>query len=420
MDLKINISKNQSARQAMVLYISTLLGVLIGMGVSVLNTRALPPAEYGDVRYVNNLVSFFAGILLLGYFVSSSRLLALSKTKEEADRIKGGSLVILGITGITLIIVILLCGIIHQFVLHKNYAYLFYSVLPVCIFPLLLNYINTTSQGDNSISTIAFARVLPSFFYLIIAYWIYHYFNATPQLMLWLNNGIAVVILLLLIFLNRPSFKDIKNSLNLIQLENKKYGRHVYYGSIANISIVYIAGISLGLFATNNTNVAFYTLALTITTPLAMAPSVIGTTFFKKFASQDKISSKVIKGTLLVSGISLIGFDIIIFPLVNFLYNSSYQSVALFSCYLALASTAQGIGDVFNRFLGAHGQGRQLRNGAWLSGFISIIGYTIGIYIFDLSGAIATRVLSSVAYLTAMVYYYRQFLKNESCDYKEI
>lgn len=412
----MKIAKSKSVRQASFLYVSTILGVIIGMGVSVLNTRALPPAEYGDVRYVNNFISFFSGILLLGYFVSSSRLLAIAGNREEASRIKGGTVAILGITALALTAIIFLCGIIHQFVLHRDYAYLFYYVLPVCTCTLLLNYINTTSQGDNSISTIAFARCLPSLFYLGIAYCVFHFFKASPQLMLWLHNGIAVVILSILIFSGRPSFKNLKFSLKAIQAENKKYGLHVYYGSLANVSVAYIAGITLGLFASNNTNVAFYTLALTVTGPLAMAPSVIGTTFFKQFASQNKISPIVIKTTILVSVISLAGFDIFIFPLVHFLYDSSYQSVAYFSCFLALASTATGIGDVFNRFLGAHGQGRQIRNGAWMSGIISIVGYTAGVYFFDIYGAICTRILSAATYMVSMIYYYRQF---GVCDLKD-
>lgn len=384
------------------------------MGVSVLNTRALPPMEYGDVRYVNNIISFFAGLLLVGYFVSGSRLLAIAKTRQETAQIKGGIIFILAVVAIVLIILTTICGVIHQFVLHKDYAHLFYSALPVCISPLLLNFINTTSQGDNSIGMIALARVLPSLFYIVIAWFIYHYWGATPQRMLWLHNGVAMLVLGILIWTNHPSFKNLKNSLRILHSENKRYGLHVYYGSLANISIPYIAGVTLGLFATNNANVAFYTLALTITAPLAMAPSVIGTTFFKQFAGQSRISPKVIRLTVGTSIISIVGFDIIIFPLVNFLYDSSYQSVAIYACFLAIASTAQGLGDVFNRFLGAHGQGRQLRNGAWLSGAVAIVGYTIGVYFFDIYGAILTRILSAVVYCTSMVLYYNSFTKRIS------
>lgn len=258
---------------------------------------------------------------------------------------------------------------------------------------------------------IALARLLPSFSYLVIAFLVFNFYGATPERMLWLHNGIAVIILTYLILTNRPSFNNLRTSLNLLHAENKRYGLHVYYGTLANISIPYIAGVTLGIFANDNANVAFYTLALTISTPLSLAPSVIGTTYFKQFASQSCISPKVLKTTAGVSLLSLIAYIIIIFPLVDYLYDSSYQSVAIYGAFLAIAAIAQGTGDVFNRFLGAHGQGQQLRNGAWLSGIVSIIGYTLGVYYFEINGAIATRIISSLVYLISMSLYYIAYTK---------
>ena len=180
---------SKSKKQVILLYCSTIGGVLLGVLVSVLNTRSLDPSAYGDVRYVNNIIGFFSGIFLFGYFVSGCRLLALAKTKEDAARIKGTMVCILGVTILLMMVVMIICGIIHHHVLHKAYYNLFYYVLPVCGSTLLLNYINTSSQGDNSISTIAAARLLPHLLYLIPAFLIYHYLGATSTRMLLLQNG---------------------------------------------------------------------------------------------------------------------------------------------------------------------------------------------------------------------------------------
>ena len=87
------------------LYGSSQLGILTGVFVSILNTSNLPPVEYGDVRYINNFISFFSGILLFGYFVSGSRLLALSKSKEETRRMKGILTTILLTTFATMMVI---------------------------------------------------------------------------------------------------------------------------------------------------------------------------------------------------------------------------------------------------------------------------------------------------------------------------
>ena len=55
-------------KQILVLYISSLAGVLLGMINSVINTRALAPGPYGDVRYVQNIISFISSLLLVGFF----------------------------------------------------------------------------------------------------------------------------------------------------------------------------------------------------------------------------------------------------------------------------------------------------------------------------------------------------------------
>ena len=96
----------------------------------------------------------------------------------------------------------------------------------------------------------------------------------------------------------------------------------VYSGSLANVSVQYIAGITLGMFATNNANVGFYSLALTVTGPLAMLPSIIGTTYFKSFAHEECISRKVMLNTFVMSAVSLVGFVMLIYPVVGILYDA--------------------------------------------------------------------------------------------------
>lgn len=404
----MNLSK--SKKQIIILYSTTILGVGLGVLVSILNTRSLTPNEYGDVRYINNFISFFSGILLFGYFTSGSRLLALAKTKEEVLQLKGCLIGILTLTIIANILILAICGIVHHEYLHKNYYYLFYIVLPVCGSTILLNYINTTSQGDNSINTIAAARIFPQLIYLIIAFLIYKLWGATSERMLLLQNGISVIILALLIWKNHFSFQHFKKTLKKLSLENKQYGLQVYYGSLTGVSVQYIAGITLGLFGTSNDEVGFYSLALTITTPLSMLPNVIGTAYFKQFAHQNSIPNKVLLWTTTMSVISLIGFIILIYPLVDILYDNSYKEVALYASTLAIGCSIHGMGDMFNRFLGAHGMGVYLRNSAWLCGAIAIIGYTCGVYWGGIHGAIATRIISSASYCILLIIYYRKFL----------
>ena len=144
--------------QLIVLYSSTLIGTLLGVIVSVINTNALSPNEYGDVRYIQNVISFISSILLLGYFTSGSRLLAISNNEADSRKIRGIMCVILCLTIFILSISLLVLGFSCE---NKNISRLFIISVPVCGNVLMLNYINTTAQGDNHILRISFARFIP-------------------------------------------------------------------------------------------------------------------------------------------------------------------------------------------------------------------------------------------------------------------
>lgn len=92
---KIKLSKAKT--QILLLYGSSIIGVALGILNSVVNTRALTPSEYGDYRYVQNIIDFITSLLLFGYFTSGSRLLALSKNEEQSRNIRGAMCFVLGI-----------------------------------------------------------------------------------------------------------------------------------------------------------------------------------------------------------------------------------------------------------------------------------------------------------------------------------
>ena len=376
-------------KQVIMLYVSSLAGVAIGMLSSVINTGALIPEQYGDFRYIQNIIAFISSLLLFGYFTSGSRLLALSKDEEYSRRIRGVMCAILGCAQLVLMLSMLVLYFVSDNN-NENVAPMFLASIPVCGSVIMLNYINTTAQGDNHIGRISMARLLPTSIYVVFAYFIYKEFSATPMLMLLLNNGLAVIILLSIIISTKPKFKDLRGSFKILNEENKKYGFNVYIGSLTAVSTGYIAGITLGLFCENNTEVGFYTLGLTLSGPLAMLPSIIGTTYFKRFANENRISKKVMQSSILITIISLVAFILLIDFVVDIPYNDSYSQVSNISIWLAVAVSIHGFGDMLNRFLGAHGKGKDLRNTAFACGIEHVIGSILFVYLWGINGAIAT------------------------------
>lgn len=411
----MNISKQQ--KQVVILSGSTILGTLLGVLNSVLNTRSLAPELFGDVRYVQNIIAFVSSLLLVGFFTSGSRLLALSKDKHYSSRIRGIMCVILAIT---ILVVMLMMVVMYLYTKYNDPGsgalILFLVAIPFCGSHLMLNYVNTTAQGDNQIERIAIARLVPGTLFFIIAFFVYKYYGATPVRMLLLFNGTSFFVLLCVILSTKPSFTNLKESFSILKTENKHYGFNVYLGALAGVSTGYISGITLGAFCDNNANVGFYTLSQNMAAPLAMLPSIIGTTYFKRFATEDRISKKIIYGSIGLTAGSCLLFILLIKYVVMFLYNESYYSVAKYASWLVFGTCMHGLGDMFNRFLGAHGLGRQIRNGAFVCGGVLVVGSIVLVYFFQIYGAIATKILSALVYLFMMVFYYLRFVGRQKME----
>ena len=299
---------------------------------------------------------------------------------------------------------------------HSSLTMLYFCAIPFCGSNLMLNYVNTTAQGDNHIIRISIARLLPSLLYLALAWLIYNRFGATPVRMLTLYNGTSFIILLLVIISTKPSFNNLKDSFTILNNENKHYGFNVYLGSLASVSTAYIAGITLGQFCENNANVGFFTLALNLASPLSMLPSIIGTAYFKRFASENQIGNKVLYGSISLTLISCVLFILLIKYVVAFLYPASYAVVATISSWLVLGTSMVGLGDMFNRFLGAHGLGKQIRNGAFACGAVVLVGNIVLVYFMQIEGAVITRIVSSFVYLFCMCFYYMRFVREQKCE----
>ena len=399
-------------KQVGILYLSTVLGVLVMIINSIINTRFLEPTDYGDVRYVQNIINFVASLLLFGYFLSGSRLLALSKSEEYSRRVRGILVVILGIATAILTISTAICILLHNE--QTNVSYLFLVSLPVCASPLLTNYINNTAQGDNHIGRLAIMRLLPPAIYAGLAYYIFSHYGATPTKMILLQWGLSVAICAIIIISENPSFNNLKPIFAELNKENREYVFHLYIGSIVMVTTSYIAGLTLSYFNEDNTQVGFYTLAASVTHPLQMLPAIIGTTYFKKFATLPKIPDKLLKYTVVLTALSCVFFVLVIQKLIVFLYTDKYAPVGSYAVWLSVGCCIHGLGDMINRYMGSHGQGKAIRNSSIYNGLFKVFGYILGVYIWNVMGALATTLLCDIIYTGCMVFYYKRFIQQNA------
>lgn len=397
-------------KQSVLLYASTIVGVALGFVVSVVNTRYISEEAYGDVRYVLNFSQFIASLLLFGYFLSGSRILALTDDDGKRREIRGIMVVILGISALLLAFCMSIAGLLHSF-RRPDLVCLFLTSVPVCMYPLLTNYINTTAQGDNHIIRLSIARILPPLVYLCIAWPLYKTHGVTAAQMVLLQWGVYSLPLIGIVLSTRPRFTGMKANFAQLRIENREYGIHLYIGSLAMVATNYIPGYTLGLFNADNILVGHYTLALSLTQPLAYLPGIIGTTYFRQFARQDAIPGKVMRNTVAITGVSLVAFLLFI-GLVVRLYNPEYSDVSGYARWMAAGFCIHGLGDMINRFLGSHGQGIAIRNSSFLCGGVKVVGFTLFVWLWSINGALLANIVSSTVYFVSLLVYYLRYTKS--------
>lgn len=407
----ITLIDSKKKRQIIILYIASMIGVLLGLLSSIVNTRFLKPSDYGDVRLVQNYAQLGATLLYLGYFISGSRLLALSENNQEKRNIRGAMLIIVGASATILFILITFCGL---FYLNDGLFLLFIASFPLCIYLLLNNYVSLVAEGDNRAGLLSALKVFPYGCYVPLALFVFSNWGATSNLLMLLQGGTFCIIALSLSVLTKPSFGRFNESFQKLSKESKGYGNQVYMGSLTMIATTYVAGIAIGIFSDDNSSVGFYTLALTVTSPMSLLPMTIGVTYFRDFARFNSIPSKVLKASLLLTIGACLCFIVLIKPLVVWLYTEQYSVVGTFAMWLVIGASIHGLGDLFGRFLMSQGQGGQVRNSSIACGCIKLGGYVGLVYLLGVNGAIITTILADSSYCGLMLFYYLRHVRNNN------
>src|SRR3972149_2672800 len=100
-------------KQVGTLYGSLVVSMGVGIAVTVFNTRVLGPHSYGDMKFLQTLFAIFTTVLMPGYFVSGSRLLARREHRDKESRLIGTLLVLAGILSVILILVLVMFSFVE-------------------------------------------------------------------------------------------------------------------------------------------------------------------------------------------------------------------------------------------------------------------------------------------------------------------
>jgi O-antigen/teichoic acid export membrane protein len=402
---------SDKVRKSISLFTAMVLSLFTGIVISVINTRFLGKEQYGDFKFLIDIFNFFMTFLSFGFFYTGGRMLAKAKEVEKRKKIFGEIITLAFLIGLLLQLVVFAFSFFEGKLFDHDLRAEIWICLPILFgIPFQLS-LEQLLQGDNRIYSLSFMRLAPKIFYiiLIIIFFYLTKFGLKLALITHLFSMLSVTLIIIIKYKPKLTLK-FKYSKQLLK-ENKGYGFPVYLGAISGVASNYVAGFSISYFI-DNTNVGFYSLAITACMPLAMFPASFGITFFKDFITMKRIPKRVIIATILSGLVLLTGFLVFIHPIVILLYSKEFAPVIKLTYFISIGSLMHGFGDFYNRFLSAKGLGKQLRNINFILGAINIVGYISFVYFFNTLGAALIKLVSGLSYFTIILFHYRKYLNN--------
>ena len=398
------------------LFSVNIAGIPMGIITSIIYTHYLGPTGWGDYQFMDNLFNLTVLITTFGFFYAANRALVLNHDKERAREYYGATFIILIGMFVIMSIGLLSYSLYDPNLREKHLSNLLLYSIPVGWVYLCISYFEVLFQADNKMNLLAVQRIFPKIGFLISAIIIYKFFytvNAGRLQIVWCFYLSTLVLVCIYVLIRvRPSFKNLRKTIREIWAQNKSYGFHVYIGAAFSTGVAALTPLIVSYFGFNNSGVGFYALAAALANPLTFIPNTIATTNYKEFASHERIPKKLTILTVGLTLFSLIILWLLVPPFIGFFYGKKFQSVIFINLIVSVGVAFYGIADYFNRFLGAHGFGKLLRNTSFITGSFILIFNFVLIPRYGVNGAALTRLLGGLTYLSCILYYYRKTIRN--------
>ena len=220
--------------------------------------------------------------------------------------------------------------------------------------------------------------------------------------------GLATILIFGWLYL-KPSFKNIETRMITIWNEVKSYGRHIYLSSIWAELLIHVDKFLISFFLDSQA-MAYYGLAFAISFPLTHFSNSMATSLFNRFATDKKLTKKILLGNLLFVSTTVALFIFLREPIVLYLFSAQYAPTIELLPPLALGFGFAGLSKPFTLFLMAQKQGKIVRN---ISIIIPSIQIMLGIFIIPIYGLIGAAWVACFVYALDLVLYvttYRRFV----------
>lgn len=392
---------------------STAVATILGFAINVLFTNFISVESYGFYKAVLTTIQFTSVVSLLGIHYTFGRLYANAHSKSEERNLSQIMIILSFIIYLPLLLMVILFIIINYYYPLTIKDYIIYGTLLSFCF-LFYYLMQQYYQGLNKMYKFSLISLVPPLITMLLLIVI---------IIFKLEFSVTQVILFILIsylpmefFFIRKScsssfkIKEIIAFTKPLLKVHYNHGFQLYLGSLFSVATAQVLNLVIASMS-GLTTFAYFSFALTLATPISLIPSTMGTVIYRNSASAKKLTFKNLGFTLFISFLALILYSLLINLFLPYLIGTEYiESISIFNI-LVLVFMFNGLGDYFNKFINSKGHGKTLRNSAIITGTTLMISAGLLIPLYQVEGLIYSRILSSVIYLSLMIFNYIRIVR---------
>jgi len=401
--------KNKTARQTLLLFSAQIFSLGIGFIANMLLAKEMGVQQFGIYSFTLATISFVAIFFEFGYFASGARLLAQNHDKVYETELIAALLIIAGIIALGFVITIFALSFGVDYIFADKIGDILRIASVVSFSFILPFFMELVLKGSNHIEYLSLFHFVWKILFIIgiIALWTMK--QLTPLYTLFFLSGSAILTFLLVIIYLKPRFYLLHKTLAEIHAENIRYGIHLYFGRVVDVSTYQLDKLMIAFFV-NATEVGFYSLALAMANPLNTFSTALSSSKFKGFSDKKPISRTIILTNMTWILTGILGIFALGYMVVYFVLGSDFKDVYPLLIILSFAVAFQAGYQPFNAWLASNGEGVYMKRKSFYTAFANIVLNIALIPIWGAVGAAIASVISMAISYWLHIFFYRKSL----------
>lgn len=389
------------AHQTLFLFTAQIFGMVVGFVSNMLLAKQMGAVDFGIYSLSLAIIIFISIFFEFGYFSSASKILAKNHDINLEKKIFGASIIIACIIFVLFLLFSLAISFLLDVIFDDKIGHIIrISSLVGWSFTIPF-FMELILKGSNHIGYLAGFNIFSKILFIVFLCILFIFEGLTPLnalLSFSLSYAFAFVIYGCIL---RPNFSGFSEILRTINLENKRYGIHVYVGRVIDVSTYNIDRLLIGYFI-GAKDVGFYGLANSMATPINSLSNAMSSTMFKTLANSNKIPTTVLKANLAWVFLAFVLANMLGNLIINFYLKEEYGDVSLLLLLMSIAVCFQALCQPYNAWISGHGYGKELKNANIK---MTIVTAASSVLLVPFMGAVGACISSLISNLYSLFLY---------------